>query len=107
MVHDAVQQVRDATRRAIEAGAKALEAAERGIDETMSALVAWCTKHSVDVDDRQEARVMLRLQGSENVKTRLNEAYRLWTAAAKDPDRFGPAQLDLGEREKGAAWRWL
>ena len=107
MVHDAVQEARDATRRAVEAGAKALEAAERGIDETTSALVAWCAKHGVDVDDRQEARVMLRLQGVENVEARLKEAYRLWTDAGKDPARFRSAQVDLGERGKSAAWRWL
>ncbi|ELZ21974.1 hypothetical protein [Natrinema limicola] len=86
---------------------EALEAAERGIDETTSALVAWCAKHGVDVDDRQEARVMLRLQDVENVEARLKEAYLLWTDAGKDPARFRSAQVDLGERGKSAAWRWL
>ncbi|MGM0387955.1 MAG: hypothetical protein ACQEP0_05425 [Natrinema limicola] len=86
---------------------EALEAAERGIDETTSALVAWCAKHGVDVDDRQEARVMLRLQDVENVEARLKEAYLLWTDAGKDPARFRSAQVDLGERGKSAALCWL
>lgn len=77
------------------------------IDETTSALVAWCAKHGIDVDDRQEARVMFRLQSVENVEARLKEAYRLWTEAGKDPARFYSAQVDLGERGNSAAWRWL
>jgi len=107
MVHDAVQQAKDATRRAVEAGAKAIEASERGIDETTSALVAWCAKHGVDVDDRQDARLTLRMRGVSNVSERIEEAYRLWCDAGKDPARFRGGQLDLGERGKATVWHYL
>jgi len=44
LVHDAVQQAREAVRDATAAGAKALEAAERGLDERTSAFLAFCGK---------------------------------------------------------------
>ncbi|OVE82939.1 helix-turn-helix domain-containing protein [Natronolimnobius baerhuensis] len=49
LVHDAVKEAREATRRAAEAGAKAIEAAERGLDQSTSAFIAWATKHDIDV----------------------------------------------------------
>lgn len=104
MVHDAVKQARDATRSPVEAGAKALEAAERGLDETTSALVAWCAKHGVDVDDRQEARVMFRLRGVENVEARLKEAYRLWRKPGRTPRGSAPRRSPRRARqERGLA----
>lgn len=107
MVHDAVQQAKDATRRAVETGAKAIEASKRGIDETTSALVAWCAKHGIDVDDRQDARLKLRMQDVSNISERIGEAYRLWCEAGKDPARFRGGQIDLGERGKSTVWHWL
>lgn len=74
VVHEAVEQARDATRDAIEATAKAAETAKRGVDETTSALIAWCAKHGIDVDDRSNARLTLRMNGVENVEARLSEA---------------------------------
>ncbi|ADD03651.1 homolog to HGPV1-ORF14 [Natrialba magadii ATCC 43099] len=107
MVHESVQEAKDATRRAVEAGAKAIEASKRGIDETTSALVAWCAKHGIDVDDRQDARLKLRMRGIRNVSARIEEAYRLWCDAGKDPARFRGGQVDLGERGVATVWHYL
>jgi len=41
MVHAAVDEARESIERATEATAKAMEAAERGLDETMNAFIAW------------------------------------------------------------------
>ncbi|AGB16646.1 hypothetical protein Halru_2052 [Halovivax ruber XH-70] len=98
LVHNAVQEAKDATRRAVEAGAKAVAAADRGLDETTSALMAWCAKHGVDVDDRADARLKIRLgdvASTHDARRRLSEAYRLWCDAGKDPVRFRQAQVEV------------
>jgi hypothetical protein len=107
LVHEAVQEAKDASRRAVEAGARAVEAAERGVDETTSALMAFCAKHGIAVDDSRDARLKLRMENIENVAGRLREAYRLWIDAGKDSARFRQARVDLGERGKSVAWYYL
>ncbi|MFC4550078.1 MULTISPECIES: MarR family transcriptional regulator [Halorussus] len=106
-VHEAVEQARDATQRAVEATAKAAEAAERGVDETTSAFIAFCARHGIEVDDRHEARLTLRMGGVRDAQRRVQQAYRLWVNAGKDPARFREAQLHLGERGYGVAWQFL
>ena len=59
LVHDAVEEAREATKRAAEAGAKAMEAAERGIDHGTSAFVAWAAKHDINVTDRASNELQL------------------------------------------------
>ena len=106
-VHEAVEQAREATRRAVEATAKAAEAAERGVDATTSAFIAFCARHGIDVDDRREARLTLRMGGVSNAQRRVQQAYRLWCDAGKDPARFREARLQLGEKGFGVAWQFL
>lgn len=106
-VHEAVEQARKATRRAIETTAKAAEAADRGIDATTSAFMLFCAKHGIDVDDRRDAQLTLRMDNVNNVTHRIKEAYRLWCDAGKDPARFREACLHLGEKGYGDAWRFL
>ncbi|WP_193570142.1 hypothetical protein [Halorussus sp. JP-T4] len=106
-VYEAVEQARDATRCAVEATAKAAEAAERGLDETTSAFVAFCAKHGVEVDDRSDARLTLRMDGVRDVGRRVEQAYRLWCDAGKDPARLREAQLQPGEKGYGVAWQFL
>ncbi|MEF8800170.1 MAG: hypothetical protein V5A56_03955 [Halolamina sp.] len=55
MVHDSVQEMREASRDLTEAAGQALLSAERGLDDATSALMTWCAKHGVDVDNRGEA----------------------------------------------------
>ncbi|MEF8858119.1 MAG: hypothetical protein V5A38_04240 [Halolamina sp.] len=61
MVHDSVQQMREASRDLTEAVGQALLSAERGLDDATSALMTWCAKHGVDVDNRGEAIEAIRL----------------------------------------------
>jgi len=102
LVHDAVQQAEDAVERAADAGAKALEAAERGLDEGTSALVAWASRHGVDLHEKSEGYVDLDLGTVEGedasdvqrkIRRRLREGRRLWEEAGRDPRFF-----------KGGSW---
>lgn len=107
LVHEQVKEAREATRRAVETGAKALSAAERGLDEHTSAFIAWAAKHDIDVNDAGDARMVLRMEGVERVRRAVEEGYRLWTDAGRDPGRFRQAKLKLGEKGHGIAWHWL
>jgi hypothetical protein len=55
MIHDAVDELRAAGSRLAEATGEALLAAERGLDETTSALRAWLARYDVEVDTYGEA----------------------------------------------------
>jgi len=101
MVHDAVQEAKDATRTAVETGVKAIEAAERGVDDAMAEWVAWCSKHGVDIRNREDALEidMTDLEPSSRpttslhnlpsaVASRLRTAFEKWQAAGQDPERF-------------------
>lgn len=102
LVHDAVREAKEATRRAVEAGAKARAAAERGTDEATSALMAFCANTGMEVDDRSEARLRIRMS-KENAKQRIRSAYRLWVRSGRDPARFRSAQVDFGDAGKSDA----
>jgi hypothetical protein len=99
MVHDAVQEAREATRTAVETSAKAIEAAEREVEDAMADYVAWCSRHGVDIRNRADAlEVDLRDVDPEgkhpgtkwpmNVVKRLKTAFAKWKAAGQDPERF-------------------
>jgi predicted transcriptional regulator len=107
LVHEAVEEAKTATRRALEAGAKAIEAAERGVTSEGEALIAWASRHGIDVDDSKDVQLFLRMEGIENVERRINEAYELWCGSGRDPHRFRSARIDLGERGLTTAWHWL
>ena len=107
MVHDAVKEAKDATRRAVEIGAKAINGAKRGLDEHTSAFIAWAAKHDIDVNDTRDARMTLRMGGVDRVKKAVEQGYKLWTDAGRDPARFRSANLDLGEKGTGVAWHWI
>ena len=115
LVHDAVQQAREAVRDATAAGAKALEAAERGLDERTSAFLAFCGKHDIDVQDRRDARLRLRFgeldpEGDPAPEFLAKTAYRMWTDAKQDAARFRTAAVEWrrdGERVEMDAWRLL
>ncbi|MGM0592350.1 MAG: MarR family transcriptional regulator [Halobacteriota archaeon] len=101
LVHDAVQNAREATRRAVEVGAKAIEAAERGLDETTSAFIAWCAKHGVDVDGRRDAQLKVRLGELDPDRDSAPEflvrrAFELWKTAKQDVGAFRMAMVEYG-----------
>ncbi len=111
LVHDAVEEAREATRRAVEAGSKALEAAERGLGDQMSVFVAWAAKHGVDIDDalsRREARMMLRFgEPGREARRAVREGFRIWKAADLPPERFRTARIRFNDGSAASAWRYL
>ncbi|ELZ06801.1 hypothetical protein C480_07207 [Natrialba aegyptia DSM 13077] len=93
LVHDAVTEAKEATRRAAEAGAKAIEAAERGLDQSTSAFIAWAAKHDIDVRDRDGDELRLEFGIVDDIKRKLREGYELWTAADMPEDRYRMAKV--------------
>lgn len=81
LVHDAVEEAREATQRAAEAGAKTIEVAERSIDQGASAFIAWATKHHVDVTDRVNNKLQLDFGTVDDIRRKLREGFELWREA--------------------------
>jgi len=100
LVHDAVSEAKEATRRAAEAGAKAMEAAERGVDKTTSAFIAWAAKHDVDVQDREGGPLRLDFGTVDDIRRQLREGYDLWTSADMPPERYRMANVRYEEEVK-------
>jgi len=120
MVHDAVQEARDATRTAVETSAKAIEAAERGASDAMAEWVAWCNKHGVDIRNRADALEIKMGEIGEHTYTyqgmptqiaqQLKIAFEKWQAAGQDPQRFRSATVVYeykGRRNTDRAWKAL
>jgi DNA-binding MarR family transcriptional regulator len=103
LVHEAVQEARDATRRAVEASAKALDAAARGRDSAAAEFQAWAARHGVDVTRRNGDLVVdfsdyetpedKKLNTVDAWKRALRTGYRLWKEARHDPARFYQAKV--------------
>lgn len=109
LVVDAVRQARDAGQRGLATVAKAAEANRRGAEESASAFVAWAAKHDVDVTNREDARMRLRLDGdlpAREIRRRIQRGYELWTDAGRDPATYRMAHIDLGNRGSAASY-WL
>jgi hypothetical protein len=111
LVHEAVQEARESVKKAAEAGARALDAAERGLDERTSAFLAWAARYGVDVDDRTDTRMKLRLgdldrHDDPDPEFLVREAFKRWTAMNRDESTFrqGVVQYN-GQRVE--AWRLL
>ncbi|WP_336358540.1 DUF7845 domain-containing protein [Haloarcula sp. CGMCC 1.6347] len=107
MVHAAVDEAREATRRAVDTAAKAAEAAERGLENTMSAFIAWAARHGVDVNDAREAQMTLRFGEIEKHGKAIREGFRVWKDAGMPEERYRQAQVQLADGSRGTAWRWL
>lgn len=108
LVHDAVSEAREATQRAVETVGSAMEAAERGMGETMSAFIAWASRHGVDVNDARDARLRLRFgPESENVGRSIREGFRVWKDAGLPEERYRMAQVRFPDGSLGDAWHWL
>ncbi|WP_081655520.1 DUF7845 domain-containing protein [Halopiger goleimassiliensis] len=96
LVHDAIQDAKNATRRAVETGAKALEAADRDLDEATSALVAWASRHGLRLNETDEYVKIefdrLEAESLEEAKREIRRALRdgmgLWADAERDPSKF-------------------
>lgn len=110
MVHEAVEDARDATRRAVETTAKAAEAAERGLGETMSAFITWASRHGLDVQDARQAQMKLRFDGADSIgraSESLREGFRIWKDAGLPEERYRAATVRFPDGSVGQAWRFL
>ncbi|MFB6120970.1 MAG: MarR family transcriptional regulator [Halobacteriaceae archaeon] len=111
MVHDAVKEARESYERAAETTAKAVEAAERGLDETMSAFVAWAARHGVDVDGAKDARMTLRYgekPSNKELVRALRAGLRVWTDAGLPAEDYRMARVEFaGEGGSAKVWRYL
>jgi predicted transcriptional regulator len=109
MVHAAVSEARESVQRAAETTAKAVEAVERGLDETMSAFIAWAARHGVDVSDARDAQMTLRFDGADvaNAAKAIGEGFRVWKDAGMPEERFRQARVRFSDGSVGQAWRFL
>jgi len=108
MLHAAVEEARDATRRAVDTTAKAAEVAERGMNETMSAFIAWAARHGVDVEDARGAQMTLRFGDDvQDVGRAVREGMRVWQNAGMPEERYRSAQIRFADGSFGDAWHWL
>lgn len=110
LIHKKVKIAREASREAADATAKLAHAAENELDEHTSAFIAWAAAVGADVDSRDDARMILRfgeMKRSDKIRRYIQEGYRLWTDAGKDPSRYREAEIDLAGAGKTVAWRWL
>lgn len=102
MVHESVQTMQEASDTLAEATGQALLAAERGLDDTVSALRTWCAKHGVEVESRGEAIEAIRLgevdrvgrYGFGRVNTILRRGLELWTDSGRDAESFRAASVN-------------
>ncbi|WP_053946702.1 DUF7845 domain-containing protein [Halolamina sediminis] len=112
MVHDAVQQFREASRSVTEAAGQALLSAERGLSDATSALMTWCAKHGVDVDNRGEAIEAIRLGEIDSdrrrpgdplrgVRWELREGLKRWLESGRDREAFANATVRWREEDRG------
>lgn len=111
LVHEAVDEAREATRRAADAGAKAIEASRRGLDESASAFLAWAARHGVDVDDaldRREARMTMRFgEPGREANRAIREGFRVWKDAGLPEERYRTARVRFSDGSYADAWRYL
>jgi hypothetical protein len=119
LVHDAVQEAREATRTAVETSAKAIEAAERGVEDAMAEWVAWCSKHGVDIRNRADAleidmgefeEMAWAFGKPKNIASKIRLAFERWQDAGQDPERFRSAVVRWQHPEGSTsmrAWKLL
>lgn len=110
MVHEAVTEAQDAVKRAADTSAKAMHAAERGMDETMSAFIAWAARNGIDVNGKRDARMILRFneKPSQKVLSRtLKFGLDRWRKVGLDEKRYREAQVRFGTESLGVCWEHL
>jgi len=119
LVHDAVDELRSASDRLANVTGEALLTAERGLDESTSALRAWLAAHDVEVDSRRDAVETIRLgevdapdgstrHGYDRVRMELREGLSRWVDAGRDAAAFRGATVRFrfpgrGEQTMGVA----
>jgi hypothetical protein len=94
LVHTAVREAKERTREAVKAGAHALEAAERGLDQSTQAFLAWASRYIdgyEDTDDGVKITVGTmektfedRHEAKRRIRKLLRDGLEKWQAMGKD-----------------------
>jgi predicted DNA-binding protein YlxM (UPF0122 family) len=108
LVADALDQAEASLERATMASAKAVNAAERGLDTTTSAFIAWAEKHGVNYSENNN-RMRIELgdvDGAEEVRRILREGKRLWDAMNRDSTTFRESQVRY-RKQVGESYNYL
>ena len=106
MVHDAVQQARNAVRKSVSTAAHAIDVAERGGEQAMAEWVAWCDRYGVDISNRAD-RLEIDLGDLDphrdpNPARLVRRGFALWKDAHQDPARFRAALVRVNETTRSA-----
>jgi hypothetical protein len=93
LVADAIEEAESAVGRAMDAAGKALATAERGLDETTSAFLAWQERYTDSFTDRDTDDGGVRLdlgqvESVREVRRLLREGLDLWEAMNRDPATY-------------------
>jgi hypothetical protein len=110
MVHEAVDEARDALGRAEQTVGAALDAADRGLDDVAAGIQSWAARHGVDVEGAREARMFLRFHGTDSLRERvraIKEGFRVWKEAGFPPEQYRQAQIQFGDGGQGVVWQYL
>jgi len=105
MVHDAVQEMREASSKGTKATGQALLSAVRGLSDAISALMTWCAKHGVEIDTRGDlpGRSPGRRpdDAPRGVRMELRRGLEAWTNAGRDAAKFRAAEVRWREEGRG------
>lgn len=96
-VSEAVKLARQHSEDALTTMAKAIEA-DTGLTIANDALLAWMDRLGVEVEDRRDAQLELRLgrvDSGDDIRTELQRGLAAWRKAGWDPERFRNAQVQF------------
>jgi len=90
LIADALDAAETAVAQATNAAAEAVRAADRGLDETTSAFIAWCESHGVDYRDHDDGATISLGEVDDDREARqiIREGYDLWTDMERDESSF-------------------
>lgn len=110
LLHKKLELAREIFEDISAAGAKASYAADRELDETTSAFIAWAELVGIDVDSSKDAQLKMRLPTYQSHKQKLHdirEGFRLWIDAGRDPIRYRQALIHFSDGSRASAWQYL
>ena len=109
MVHESLQEARDAYGRSARTMAKVKEAADKQYGEAMEKFVAWAERHGVDY--RRDRAEQLEIEFPEDTHFKMKDGrlsgeiarlirigYDYWTQAGQDPAVFRTADIEIRNR---------
>jgi hypothetical protein len=95
LVADALDAAETAVAQATNAAAEAVRAADRGLDDTTSAFIAWCEAHGINYgpEDTDLDFDLDDVTSVDEVRRILREGLELWTAMGRDEAAYRTATV--------------